>query len=241
MSVDEAADRIFLKPESDDKILRNQKDIDEYVRDNINIRMPLDGPLLRIYLQKYEPDDQENTPDDLKSKAILIWKCHHSFCDGVSVTSMVLALSEEYDRSYFLPTKDVSWAQAIGLRLMTPFLIPTFFMSTFLAKADCNYITKKKDGKHLTGVMNVDSSSHIDVNRLKIATKKLNVTINDVVMCALTTSLNKIFKRNGDTTKNISLLIPANIRFKFYPTKEEVVLENKFAAIPIVVPLTETM
>ena len=242
LTIEEAVDRIFLRPESDDKILRNQKDIDEYVRDNINIRMPLDGPLVRVYLQKYEPDDQENTPENLKPKSILIWKCHHSFCDGVSVTSMVLALSEEYDRSYFLSTKDASWAQAIGLRLMTPFLIPTILMSTIFAKADSNFITKKRGGEDLSGVMNVDSSTQsIDVNKLKTATKKLNVTINDVVMCALTTSLNKIFKRNGDTTKDISLLIPANIRFKFYPTREQVVLENKFAAIPIIVPLTETM
>jgi len=241
LTIDEAVDRVFLKPESDDKILRSQKDIDEYIRDNINIRMPLDGPLVRVYLQKYEPEDQEGTPDDLKSKALLIWKCHHSFCDGVSVTSMVLALSEEYDRSYFLSTKDASWAQAIGLRLMTPFLILTILMNTLFAKADSNYITKKKEGKHLSGVMNVDSSTHIDLAKLKAATKKLNVTVNDVVMCALTTSLNKIFKRNGDTSKNISLVIPANIRFKFYPTREQVVLENKFAAIPLNVPLTETM
>ena len=55
---------------------------------------------------------------------------------------------------------------------------------------------------------------------MKAATKKLNVTVNDVVMCALTTSLKKIFKRNGDSSKNINLMMPANIRFKFYPTKE---------------------
>lgn len=126
--------------------------------------MPLDGPLVRIYLQKYQPDDQENTPDNLKSKGILIWKCHHSFCDGVSVTSMVLALSEEYNRSYFLSSKDASWAQVIGLRLMTPFLIPTILKSTFFAKADKNYITKKKEGKKLSGQMNVDSSIHIDLD-----------------------------------------------------------------------------
>lgn len=76
---------------------------------------------------------------------------------------------------------------------------------------------------------------------MKAATKKLNVTVNDVVMCALTTSLKKIFKRNGDSSKNINLMMPANIRFKFYPTKEQIVLENKFSAIPLNVPLTDTM
>lgn len=36
-------------------------------------------------------------------------------------------------------------------------------------------------------------------------------------------------------------MIPANIRFGFYPNKEQVKLENKFAAIPMLVPLTENM
>jgi hypothetical protein len=37
------------------------------------------------------------------------------------------------------------------------------------------------------------------------------------------------------------MVIPANIRFKFYPTPQDVKLENKFAAIPMIVPLTENM
>ena len=37
------------------------------------------------------------------------------------------------------------------------------------------------------------------------------------------------------------MVIPANIRFKFYPTRESVVLENKFAALPLKLPITEDM
>lgn len=37
------------------------------------------------------------------------------------------------------------------------------------------------------------------------------------------------------------MMIPANIRFAFYPTREEVKLENKFAVVPLKVPLTEDM
>jgi len=31
---------------------------------------------------------------------------HHSFCDGVSIICMALALSDEYGREYFIPGKD---------------------------------------------------------------------------------------------------------------------------------------
>lgn len=36
-------------------------------------------------------------------------------------------------------------------------------------------------------------------------------------------------------------MIPANIRFAFYATKRQVQLENKFAAMTLKVPLTESM
>lgn len=37
------------------------------------------------------------------------------------------------------------------------------------------------------------------------------------------------------------MVIPANIRFEFYKTRDDVKLENKFSAIPLVVPLTPEM
>jgi hypothetical protein len=46
-----------------------------------------------------------------KAKRLLIWKCHHSFCDGVSIMSMTLAKSEENNRSYFIASKDAKIIQ----------------------------------------------------------------------------------------------------------------------------------
>lgn len=71
--------------------------------------------------------------------------------------------------------------------------------------------------------------------------KTIGVTINDIVVSSLSTSMNKIFKEKKDASKDFKLVIPANIRFKFYPTPEEVKLENKFAAIPLKVPLCKDM
>ena len=76
---------------------------------------------------------------------------------------------------------------------------------------------------------------------MKILSKKLGVTINDIVTCAITTALRKLFDKNGDTNKDIQLVIPANIRFEFYPSRDKVKLENKFSAIPLRVPLTDSM
>ena len=80
------------------------------------------------------------------------------------------------------------------------------------------------------------------LDELKETSKKLNITINDLVMCSLSAALKTLFSEHGDTTSTeFNLIIPANIRFKFYPTREKIVLENKFAGIPISVPLASSM
>lgn len=94
----------------------------------------------------------------------------------------------------------------------------------------------------MSGQLNVSSSIKlIKVDDLKLMTRKLNITINDIVMGSLSTSLKTLFLELGDTSEYYNLVIPANIRFKFYPSSKKVVLENKFAGIPLNVPLTTSM
>lgn len=161
----------------------------------------------------------------------MIWKCHHAFCDGVSVMSMTLALSEEYDKSYFIKTDDASWTQAIGVRLMAPLYLPKIIWTTLLAKTDTNFFMKKKT--IMSGQLNISSSPRISVVELKDLSKKLKLTINDIILCAITTTLGAIFKQHGDNETTVNLMIPANIRFSFYKTAKDVKLENKFAAIAL--------
>ena len=56
--------------------------------------MPLDGLLWRVYIQEYEVNG--------KPGALGIFKSHHSLGDGISMMSMCLAMSSDYDRSYFI-------------------------------------------------------------------------------------------------------------------------------------------
>jgi len=44
MTKEEAMEKAFISPESDEKILCSRDDIDAYVRDNLNEKYPLDGP-----------------------------------------------------------------------------------------------------------------------------------------------------------------------------------------------------
>jgi hypothetical protein len=99
-----------------DLILESEEDIDNWAQDNINIKMPLDGPMFRLYIQKYNAHGYDGT--------IIIFKSHHSFCDGMSTMSMSLAMSSEYDRSYFVKGADMPIPLRILTRLAFPFMIP---------------------------------------------------------------------------------------------------------------------
>lgn len=113
MSVEETWDKALIVNE--DGMLKNQDDINKYIQENINIKMPLDGPLWRLYMQR------EYNDEDGKTKSIIIMKSHHSFADGASLVSWNLAMSSEYDRNYLVKFTDAPWYQILLVRLLVPF------------------------------------------------------------------------------------------------------------------------
>ena len=96
--------------------------------------MPLDGPMWKMYMQDYIVND--------KPGGVMIFKCHHSFGDGASTMSMQLAMSSDYDRSYFIPSKDVPYINRIITRLMFPFMLPLLAFHTLKIWKDNNFISK---------------------------------------------------------------------------------------------------
>lgn len=58
MSKEETIKKAFYKPASKDKYLCSQTDIGNYVRDNMNKKFPLDGPMWSLYVQDaFNPTD----------------------------------------------------------------------------------------------------------------------------------------------------------------------------------------
>ena len=133
MSEDEAIQKMIVVNKDPNTILKSKEQIDWFVQDNINIKMPLDGPLVRIYCQEYEENGEK--------KAILINKSHHSLCDGISGMCMTLAMSEEYDPSYFVKTREASWLEELTAQLFFAFQIPQVLMHMFPKRMPQNFIT----------------------------------------------------------------------------------------------------
>lgn len=96
-------------------------------------------------------------------------------------------MSEEYSRDYFVKSKDAKWYEAIFVRLMAITTIPKVLLSVLQPK-DKNFITKRR--KELSGELNIHSSQLIDFRLMKALSKTIGVTINDIVVSSLSTSMN---------------------------------------------------
>ena len=119
---------------------------------------------------------------------------------------------------------------------MVPFYLPIIIWESYLRRRDINPL---HDGKRkLTGEKRVAFSKEYNFAKIKATSRTLGVTINEVMLAALSMATARLFKERGDEkNKRIRIAVPCNIRWKFSPTYEEVELENKFAPMPLKVSL----
>ena len=110
---------------------------------------------------------------------------------------------------------------------------------SFLARRPS--INPLHDGKrNLSGRRLVATGKIYEFSNIKEAAKKHKITINDLVTSCLSTSIQEYFKQKGDLeTNKINLVLPANIRFKHYESVDKLKLENRFAIVPLEIPLYE--
>ena len=151
---------------------------------------------------------------------------------------MNLQLDEKYDIEKLLPFKPIGLWQRIAIRAMVPLYLPLILWESYLRRKDRNPL---HDGRRkLTGEKKVAISKEFDFLTIKMASKSLGVTINEMLIGALSTAISRLFKEKGDEkSKRIRIAMPCNIRWKYYNTYDEVELENKFAPMPLKIDLTD--
>jgi NRPS condensation-like uncharacterized protein len=99
----------------------------------------------------------------------------------------------------------------------------------------------------MTGKLSISSSRKMKTADIKSLSKKSGVTINDIVLLSMCSSLKKYLKDKGDRAgdedveTDIQIMMPANLRWGFYKSREDIKIENKFAALPIKMPLINNM
>ena len=149
---------------------------------------------------------------------------------------MNLMLDTKYDIEKLLPFKPIGFWKRCAVRAMVPFYLPIILWESYLRRRDRNPL---HDGKRkLTGQKKVAISKEFDFLTIKMASRSLGVTINEVMIAALSTAMARLFKEKGDSkSKQMRIAMPCNIRWKYYNTYDEVELENKFAPMPLKIDL----
>jgi NRPS condensation-like uncharacterized protein len=124
------------------------------------------------------------------------------------------------------------------LRAMLPWTIPKVLFKSMLTRWDRNPL---HDGvRNLTGEKRVYYGEKFNLEVIKEASKKLKITINDLMTVSLSIAIKRYFVSKGDSkTNRINIALPVNIRWEPYSTFNSVYLENKFAPMPIDLPLLE--
>lgn len=122
--------------------------------------------------------------------------------DGISTACVALGLSEEYGRQYFIKTPEPSFLQVMFIRLMAPFYLPLMVTKHLFLKPDQNFITRGKQ-KRMNGLLNCRATRELSFTDIRHMSKKLGVTINDVVTCAISAAMKQLFKENGDPSMGI--------------------------------------
>lgn len=167
--------------------------------------------------------------EDGKEYTVQIWKQQHSVMDGVSCMGVTCSLMDEYSLDYFIKVKPVPMIQQILLKLSTALFVPKLFMDSMFTRRDKNCLTGGK--KKMKGIINASTSTRISMQEIKDLSKKVKCTVNDILMSATSAAFKEFFRIRGDKLGSladddkesaINALMPANIRFEMYPTRESV-------------------
>lgn len=115
----------------------------------------------------------------------MIYKAHHSLCDGVSAMNYHMGQGDTFNNDALIPIRKVTCAQKFLLRASFLLYIPKLFVKFMTIKQDCNVL---HDGKrHLSGRKISSTSGDILFKDVKEAAKSKGVTINDfITSCAAT-------------------------------------------------------
>lgn len=157
MSKEVAFDRGFHFERDPEKAPRNRREIEMWAEDNLNKKLPLDGPQWRCFAFMYKNPEENN-----KLQLVQLWRSHHSFMDGVSSMALTGWSTDDYGRHNFIKFKDPSLFQQMALRILSPVFWVLLCFQTVWTSRDVNLFTKNK--KKMTGQINCASSPIFDVN-----------------------------------------------------------------------------
>jgi WS/DGAT/MGAT family acyltransferase len=117
----------------------------------------------------------------------------------------------------------------IGAALRIGLGAPGVLLSRLLWRADRHAL----HGPKLSGRKQVAWTAPLDLHVVKAAKDRLGATVNDVLMASVSGALTRYLAPSlGEALRDLRVSMPVNVR----PLHEPLVLDNRFAAVPLRIP-----
>jgi WS/DGAT/MGAT family acyltransferase len=187
--------------------------------------LPDDRPLWQFELvEEFEP-----------GTSAMIVRIHHSIGDGMALLAVIFSLMDDATAPEETGTPRAV-RPAVGhlgkdlLRLATlPLAAPGVLIRRLLWPRDSHAL----HGAKVSGVKNVAWTAPVDLALFKEAKNRIGATVNDVLMACVSGALTRyLAQHGGQVVATFHVSMPVNIR----PPDAPLTLENRFAAVPLVLP-----
>lgn len=129
-------------------------------------------------------------PNFKENKSCIIILSSHSLGDGMSFSSLLMALGDNYDPSALPCLKPLSWGPWLVLYLLCPLLaLYSSYNLVFGYSQDQNSISRGRLSTHKHA-----HTTELPLSKVKALAKSQNCTVNSVIMALTSMSLYNYFK-----------------------------------------------
>ncbi len=218
-----SVDRQIFAPEGDEPT--TMEALQAFVGREASKPLPPDRPPWQFQLVEHFEGDA----------SALVVRIHHSIADGMALVSLMFTLMDPLGpdpggRSLHLrPSGGSRVGAGFGAALRIGLGAPGVLLSRLLWRADRHAL----HGPKLSGRKQVAWTAPLDLHVIKAAKDRLGATVNDVLMASVSGALTRHLAPSlGNALKDLRVSMPVNVR----PLHEPLVLDNRFAAVPLRIP-----
>lgn len=216
---------IFLAPplEDDPAALDNKEKLQAYVAEQASRSLPEDRPLWQFLF----------VPNFGDGECAFFTRVHHVMGDGIAMVQVLFSLMDAgseggqvmpavVDRGGKPPNK-------LLLGLHASLAGPLILGQKMLWKPDRSSV----HGPTLSGDKRVAWTPAISLEGVKAIKNRFGATVNDVLVACVAGAFRRYALSRGEDPKRLQVSMPVNVR----SSSEELVMDNKFAAVMLALPL----
>lgn len=133
-------------------------------------------------------------PDYSETESVMFLKIHHKIFDGISISMLQQALSDNYDPNNIMCLKPFPFYHKILRVMFYPALVSYgIYQNMFLNPKNVNAI---KNGKKLSGIRKGYFNRNIDTLKMKECAKRNGCSVNELSLIVISMTLYEYFKRH---------------------------------------------